>query len=45
MRHILETIFLAIFTKIDNNVKVFEEAGAMYFCHAGKIYKVTVEEI
>lgn len=44
MRYILENIFLAIFTKIDFNVKVNEENRQMTFSYEGKTYELTIKE-
>lgn len=44
MRYILENIFLAIFTKIDFNVKVNEENRQMTFSYEDKTYELTIKE-
>ena len=43
MRYILETIFLALFMKIDNETRVFEDEQAMQFTYQNKNYILTIE--
>lgn len=44
MRFLLETIFLALFTKIDFNTQVFEDEQAMRFTYQDKNYILTIHE-
>lgn len=44
MRQILEHIFLAIFTYLDNNAMVDETNQSVEFNYNGKHYVVTVDE-